>query len=520
MNSQNPQPAGPRAGDLPSYAELIDLVAVLNAQGDIEEIVRIITEQAAFLLGAENAILLLVNPRTRETLRTVNRQSPKAHDAQLHEIQLHTSGYIMHSGNSLLSHDLIHDSKFSGLKFKSDAYRSAIGIPIRSSRTVIGSIVLINKKEDGRFDEKDLDYLLKFGQIITPFFNNIQQLQIFFEHPIPESVLLKKYANLGLIGRSEKFIALLQAIEAAGRCDVRVMLQGPSGTGKELVARAIHKISERSQAPFVAIDCGAIPSALFESEMLGHVKGAFTGSTMDRKGLIEEADQGTLFMDEIVNLPMEMQSKLLRVLQEGEIRPVGGNKIRKVNVRVIAAASSSLEKRVQEGLFREDLFYRLYVYPIQVPSLQERGQDIALLAGHFLEKFAAEQHKKVSAFSAQVLEFIKTRPWPGNIRELENFIERLMTHVHAETTTLTRADLPPDLQQEWAGKFSLDQDESVQPSLGEQVDAYEANLIRLALKNNHWSQTRAARALKIPVQTLHNKMVKLKIQRRDNGEST
>jgi transcriptional regulator with GAF, ATPase, and Fis domain len=132
---------------------------------------------------------------------------------------------------------------FSGLKFKSDAYRSALGIPIRSSRTVIGSIVLINKKEDDRFNEKDLDYLLKFGQIITPFFNNIQQLQIFFEHPIPESVLLKKYANLGLIGRSEKFIALLQAIEAAGRCDVRVMLQGPSGTGKELVARAIHKMT-------------------------------------------------------------------------------------------------------------------------------------------------------------------------------------------------------------------------------------------------------------------------------------
>lgn len=520
MNNQDHQAAEQRAGALPSYSELIDLAAVLNAQSDIAEIVRIVTEQASLLLQAENAVLLLVNPRTRETLRTVNRLSPKSHDAFLHEIQLHTSGCIMHSGNNLLSRDLVHDARFAGIKFKSDHYRSALGIPFRSSSTVIGSIVLINKKGGGSFDDKDLDYLVKFGQIITPFFNNIQQLQIFFEHPIPESVLLKKYANLGLIGRSEKFIALLQAIEAASRCDVRVMLQGPSGTGKELVARAIHKMSERRDAPFVAIDCGAIPSALFESELIGHVKGAFTGSTMDRKGLIEEADQGTLFMDEIVNLPLEMQSKLLRVLQEGEIRPVGSNKIRKVNVRVIAAASSSLEKRVQEGLFREDLFYRLYVYPIPVPSLQERGQDIGLLAGHFLEKFAAEQHKQANAFSAQVLEFIKSRPWPGNIRELENFVERLMTYMSPETNTLTKADLPADLQQEFTAKLSLDQDETVQPSLGEQVDAYEANLIRLALKNNNWSQTRAARALKIPVQTLHNKMVKLKIQRRENGEST
>jgi transcriptional regulator with GAF, ATPase, and Fis domain len=498
---------------MPSDSQLIELAAVLNAQDDITESIRIITEHAAHLLQAENAFLLLVNPRTQETVRTVNRQSPKSHDALLHEIQIHTSGYIIHSGQNLLCSDLGSDERFSGIKSKTGHYTAALGIPLRNGGVVIGSLVLVNKKDHTRFDDQDLEYLRKLGQIVTPYFNNIQQIQSFFQRALPESVLLEKYNRLGLVGRSDKFIELLRAIDSASRCDVRVMLQGASGTGKELVARAVHKMSDRSGAPFIAIDCGAIPPTLFESELLGHVRGAFTGAHLDRKGLFQEADKGTLFMDEIVNLPLEMQAKLLRVLQEGEIRPIGSNKTHSINVRVIAAASTSLEKRVKEGLFREDLYYRLYVYPIIVPSLEERREDIGLLADHFLKKFAAIQRKKATAFHPHVLQFIKTREWPGNIRELENFIERVLAMLDSQTPIITKTDLPADMQRQLDRTCPNDQDIIEKPSLADQVAAFEANLIRQMLAKHQWRQTPAARELKIPVQTLHNKIKKLKIKR-------
>jgi len=180
---------------------------------------------------------------------------------------------------------------------------------------------------------------------------------------------------------------------------VRILLEGENGTGKELVAHAVHQLSSRSEKKFVGIDCGAIQPNLVESELFGHVKGAFTGATMDRMGLFEEANGGTLFMDEINNLPVEMQSKLLRVLQDEEIRPVGSNQIRKINVRIITASSSSLKKLVNENKFREDLYYRLNVYPIYVPMLKERIEDIPLLAEHFLKKFLVNRIRRLPEFT-------------------------------------------------------------------------------------------------------------------------
>ena len=194
-----------------------------------------------------------------------------------------------------------------------------------------------------------------------------------------------------------------------------------------MLARAIHTFSARNNKPFVAIDCGAIPLNLVESELFGHVKGAFTGATTDRKGLFAEADSGTLFIDEIASLPIDMQAKLMRVLQEGEIRPIGSNSTHKVDVRVIAAGSTSIRQLVDAGQLREDLYYRLHVYPIPVPSLRERQRDIPILANHFLSKFAGQQGKRAQAFHEEITDFMRIRPWPGNIRELENFVERLVT---------------------------------------------------------------------------------------------
>jgi transcriptional regulator with PAS, ATPase and Fis domain len=294
---------------------------------------------------------------------------------------------------------------------------------------------------------------------------------------------------------------------------VRVLLEGQSGTGKEMIARAIHQFSSRSKAPFVAIDCGAIPANLVESELFGHVKGAFTGAAADRKGLISEADNGTLFMDEIANLPIDVQAKLMRVLQEGEVRLVGSNKTHKVDVRVIAASSSSLRKLVEANTFREDLYYRLHVYPVLVPSLQERAEDIPILANHFLAKFAKQQAKQAQAFHAEIIDFIQQRHWAGNIRELENLVERLVTLAGPKMAILDRDLLPPDLRKELK-KFETGQHEAdaVKP-LQESLSEYEEQLLRQALIANNWNIAKTARALRIAEQTLRYKMGNLGIVR-------
>ncbi|MFQ5632730.1 MAG: sigma-54 interaction domain-containing protein, partial [bacterium] len=361
--------------------------------------------------------------------------------------------------------------------------------------------------------DDDLAYLERFAAVVAPFLRNVQKIQQYFAPPIRENTLLQKYEAIGLLGRSKPFIELLHAVEAAARCDVRVLLEGQSGTGKEMIARAIHQFSARSNAPFVAIDCGAIPENLVESELFGHVKGAFTGAISERKGLITEADKGTLFMDEIANLPTDIQSKLMRVLQEGEIRPIGSNTTRKVDVRVIAAGSVSLRKLVAENKFREDLYYRLHVYPIQVPPLHERQEDIPILANHFLAKFASQQGKKAQVFHEEIMDFMRHRQWIGNIRELENFVERLVTLSPPGHTILGRSILPKDLLKELKRAADVLQDQHVTQSLNESMAEYEEKIIRQALANHNWNQAKTARLLKISDETLRYKMKKLGIVR-------
>ena len=239
-----------------------------------------------------------------------------------------------------------------------------------------------------------------------------------------------RYALKDLIANSPSMRGLVSQVEELSQnAKTTILLQGETGTGKEFIARVLHHNGPRNDSPFVGVNCTAIPQELFESELFGHVKGAFTGANFARKGLIEEADGGTLFMDEINSLHIDMQSKLLRFLQEGEIRPVGGNEVKKVDVRIIAASGRPLLKCVESKEFREDLFYRLYIYPISVPSLSERSEDIPLLANHFLKIKALEQQKRIEMFDGEVLEFFRKRSWHGNIRELENFVEIGRAHV-------------------------------------------------------------------------------------------
>ncbi len=329
----------------------------------------------------------MLNPQTRQTVKTICASGNEPSERKYHLVHTNISGWVLENNNSFLTADLKSDQRFRKNLFKDLAIKSALCIPLRIEGTIIGTLLLLNKTRDDAFTQEDLSILEKLAAVSSPFLRDIQKIQQFFTAALPKQALLKKYEGFGLLGTSKKFIELLQAIESAARSQVRILLEGESGTGKELIARSIHQLSARSLNKFLAIDCGAIPANLIESELFGHVQGAFTGASKDRQGLFAEAHGGTLFMDEITNLPLELQSKLLRVLQEGEIRPLGSNQQRKVDVRIITASSIALRQLVDQQKFREDLFYRLNVYPIAVPSLGERREDIPLLANHFLKSF-------------------------------------------------------------------------------------------------------------------------------------
>lgn len=493
------------------WLALVELASVLSQQNDFPEILRLVAQKAASLLQAETCLILMLNPRTQETVKTVRREGQTGDERQFKTVQNQISGWLMQHQQPLWSADLKQDVRFSGVALGDLAVKSVVGVPLQIEGALLGTLILLNKNHDGVFAEDDAVYLEKLAVIAAPYLRNVQKIAEYFNTPLPEAALRAKYEPAGLLGKSPAFVEMLRAIEAAARCDVRVLLEGQTGTGKELVARAIHRFSSRHDQPFVAIDCGAIPANLLESELFGHLKGAFTGATQDRKGLLEAANHGTLFMDEIANLPLEMQAKFMRVLQEGEIRPVGGNQTRRLDVRFIAASSQALHKLIEQGKFREDLFYRLHVYPIALPALRERQPDIPLLAEHFLHQFARQQQKQVASFHATVLAYLKQRAWEGNIRQLENFIERLVTLTPTETKILDSTILPPDLKKDLPPTPKAPEEFSSDQALPELVAAHETRLIRQALEANAWSQSQAARQLKIPVQTLHYKINKLGI---------
>lgn len=498
--------------DSDNLAALIELAEMLCRQGGYEEVLRLAVEKASSLVNADSALIMMINPKTRDTIKTIYAEK-KLPDEQNHFLHTNICGWVLINNTSLLSQGIKSDARFRKNIFEKTCAGSVLCVPLRIENTIIGTILLLNNENRPAFTETDLSLMEMFSAVTSPFLHFTQDIERYFTPQLPKEVLLNKYSLMGLYGKSPRFIELLHAIEAAARCDVKILLEGESGTGKELVARAVHRLSFRSERKFVAIDCGAIQPNLVESELFGHMKGSFTGATMDRKGLFEEANGGTLFMDEINNLPIEMQSKLLRVLQDEEIRPVGSNNIRKVNVRIITASSVSLKKLVEENKFREDLFYRLNVYPIFVPSLNNRPEDIPLLADHFLKKFSSAQNKVAETMTEEVLDFMKQHKWAGNIRELENFIERLVTLTPQKQKSIDRKVLPPEFQKELQKSKKDYKNIPLEKSLSESLEACEEELIRAALNKCGWNQSKAASLLKISEHSMRYKMDKLKIEK-------
>jgi len=313
--------------------------------------------------------------------------------------------------------------------------------------------------------------------------------------------LIERYAISNILGQSKPMKDLFETIAKVAGSDASVLIMGESGTGKELVARAIHYNSHRSKKPFRPVNCSSVPEHLMESELFGHVKGAFTGAVRAKRGEFELADGGTIFFDEIGDLKTDLQVKLLRALQEREIKPVGAEALRSVDVRVIAATNRDLEEALKEGAFREDLYYRLNVVPMELPPLRERRDDVELLARHFIAKYARPGRK--IDISPNALARLREYNWPGNVRELENAIERAIVLLGNDTIGVE--DLPKAVLE---AKEPADRFLAHFPSEGVSLDELEGKLLRHALEKSGWNQTVAARLLGISRPTLLYRMQK------------
>ena len=316
--------------------------------------------------------------------------------------------------------------------------------------------------------------------------------------------------HLQLVGDSSVMNTLREQIAAAAPTHSRVLIFGENGTGKELVARSIHRQSLRHQRPFVEVNCAAIPETLIETELFGHERGAFTGAVAQKRGKFDSADGGTLFLDEIGDMSLATQAKLLRVLQEQQFTRVGGNKLIKVNVRVIAASNKDLRQEIEKGNFREDLYYRVNVLPIEVPPLRARREDIPTLTRHFLKIQAEEQGMKLKEITAGALNVLARHDWPGNIRELRNQVERLMIMV--PTTPIDVADVLPFMPGSPAGSVTWVSPMEAYDSLRDARHAFERDYIAIRLRENGWNISKTAEDLKIERSHLHRKIKSLNVE--------
>jgi Nif-specific regulatory protein len=370
-----------------------------------------------------------------------------------------------------------------------------------------------NRESAGVFASADLEVMAVLAHNASLAVANarlVKRLQAAEERLRKENTFLKGREETRRVGRDEQQIigqsaamrSLFDQLAKVVDTRVTVLIEGETGVGKELIAAAVHYRSRRRDRLFVSQNCAAMPENLLESELFGHKRGSFTGAHEDKKGLFEIADGGTLFLDEVTEMPLSLQSKLLRVLQEGEIRPLGATQEKRINVRIVAATNRNLEKEVAEKRFREDLYYRLKVFPIRVPPLRERRDDIPILGEHFLKRYSAELGKSVGGFSQQAMELLQAYDFPGNVRELQNEVQRLMIQIDAGGF-VTPELLSPRIRQI---EGIVERVNPTKGTLKEMMDQLERWLLIEALREHQNKKTAAARALGITREGLHKKL--------------
>ena len=387
--------------------------------------------------------------------------------------------------------------------------QSTIGVPLWLGERIIGVLQVDNRDASGVFRERDLDILALLSQSASQAFSHahlVARLRASEESQRTENVFLKQREKGtrfdGIIGESAQMKNLFEQLRKVVNTRVTVLIEGETGTGKELIASAVHYWSNRADALIIAQNCAAMPENLLESELFGHKRGAFTGATEDKKGLFELAHEGTLFLDEVGEMPLNLQAKLLRVLQEGEIRPIGSNITHRVDVRIVAATNRDLEKEVAEGRFREDLFYRLKVFPLRVPPLRERREDIALLATHFVQRYAKEFGRSVQGFSQDALELLCAYKWPGNVRELQNEVQRLVIQAD-DGALIDSTHVSPRIRQV---ENLIDKVHPRKGTLKQMMGQVERWILREALKEHGNNKSQTAKTLGITREGLHKKL--------------
>jgi len=499
-----------------------DVATSIHAIQDLDEMLRSILNTIKTVFQIEGASLALHDADRKELyfIRTVEMERNGLHSGiermRLPD-HLGVAGWVLRENRPAIIADVSKDDRFFKGFDLSEKFvtRSMICVPLRTRKGPLGVFYALNKLQ-GEFTAQDQRLLEILSGTIAIAIENAKlygELKQYAGSLERENRNLKSEArdrfNLqGIIGSSQPMHRLFDLIEKVIDTTTTVLIQGETGTGKELIARVIHHNGPLSNKPFVAENCGALSENLLESELFGHVKGAFTDAISDKKGIFELADGGSVFLDEIGEMPAAMQVKLLRVLQEKQLRPVGGSQYIKVDVRLITSTNRILEEEVKKGNFREDLFYRINVFPIMLPPLREKREDIPLLADHFLKKLAKKLKKPAAQLTPEALDLLSRYDWPGNVRELENEIERALT-MAGRKSEIKAEYLSEKINISSEKRFAIQEIDGTLPQVTARI---ERQMVLETLQKTHGNRSQAARILGITRQGLLNKITRYKIE--------
>ena len=480
--------------DVNKFNTLIETNALINTNySDLNSLLTQILESATKLLGGEASSILLVNKETQELYFEVSIGGA-GDDIKRFTVKMGEgiAGWVALHNRSIIVNDAETDNRHRHDISKSVNYvsKSMLAVPMRVKDECLGVIEIINKKEKKQFTQEDLEWLEIFATqagIAVVNARSIEKARTKIEqlHEQMESDLERHT----IVAKSPVIMEKLEIVDRVAKTDSSVLILGESGVGKEVFAERIHLKSPRNGKPFVRVSCAAIPEGLIESELFGHVKGAFTSAISSRHGRFELADGGTIFLDEIAELPLFLQSKLLRVIQERTFEKVGSDTTVTVDIRILAATNRDIEKQVEKGEFRRDLYYRLNVLPLYIPPLRQRPEDIPLLADFFLKKYMKKTKNQFNGFSQEAMEAMLSYSWPGNVRELENSIERAC--IIGKGNFLEQEDL--FLKSPLANVIP----ENGIRNLKAAENIFRARFIRQVLEENSWNQTETAKALDI-----------------------
>jgi Nif-specific regulatory protein len=486
-------------------ALLYEITQTLTSPGPLpptlQQILKILAQRA----GMERGTITILTPQTAEIqIEVAHGLTAEARRRGRYKLGEGITGRVVETGEPAVVPRVSQEPLFlnrtrsRGRQEKEEL--SFICVPIKINHQTIGALSVDRRYQDLNLD-RDLGLLTIIASIIAQTVNNLLLIDREKDRLRDENLQLKgelkeRYQVGNIIGSSSRMRQVFEMIQRVARSNATILIRGESGTGKELVANAIHYNSHRAHKPFVKVNLAALPETLVESELFGHERGAFTGALQRKQGRFELAQGGTIFLDEIGDLSPHVQLRLLRVIQEREFTRLGGTATLKADVRLIAATHRDLERAVADGLFREDLYYRLNVFPIYLPPLKERKSDIPLLAEFFLNKYAGEHQKPVKRLSHQALDLLTQYSWPGNVRELENVMERAV--LVCDEDTILGVHLPPSLQGQEPGGGGF--------SLAHQVENLERELIAEALRQTRGNQSQAAQLLDTSLRILGYKI--------------